>query len=184
MVRTDMTVDDGKVGLMRRITLAVVLGLLFTTSGISREEDRANIQLKLRDLGTEHRIGQPLLAQLSVVSDGHQSVWIPNVMLLGANVSVEMRNASNQRIPYLGVKSQLKPFGKEDFMRLSPGYFYGMEIDLAKAFDCERPGKYVVRAWFENEDDGHNWGYRAWTGSITTQDVEIHIEGRLSAGGR
>jgi len=162
--------------LMMRHGLGALCGLALMTALNFGLMSTGSVVLSLSPSKMHVKLGDEITVQLLFETVGQEPVWIPGRLIVGGDVWVEVRDASNRRLTYLGEKYTLKPLRKDDFLKLNPNHVYGRHINLAEFYKLDEPGKYLARASFKNEDAGQTWGLNAWTGSMVSNELEIIIE--------
>jgi len=154
--------------------LPVIAVLLFSLSRLQGVPSDGLLFLAQSESETL-RSGEPVAIRLMLLSRGHAVVWVPTLLLEGANLSLEVLDPSGERVSYLGPKSTLKPLDRGHVIRLRPEYFYGKRVVLSDYFAMKKTGTYRVRVEFRNEDSGKGRELDVWTGRLASNEIRIEI---------
>jgi hypothetical protein len=154
------------------LALAASAGLSFSNESVDADTE----PLVLRIAHTDPPLDQGgVYVDVSILVRGTKSARVPTLLLLGGNLSIEVRSASGVRLPFRGPKMKLKPLSGDQFTLLSPSHFVGRVVNLAEAFDLSTDGRYAVRATFSNQDGGETHEIHAWTGTLVSRELILDV---------
>ena len=132
------------------------------------------------------RLGQPIPVRLELINVSSEPVWINKRMSVGyedgftrelffciydASTGNIIPAPENER-----VDAHRLPPTREDFRLLGSGEACDTVIDVYFWHRFARSGSYRIVFTYDNQYDGHEFGLRAFTGSIESNPLLITIE--------
>jgi hypothetical protein len=157
------------------------------TAGAARSDESADpggsVGLKIRADRISYRTDQHLMLDLALVNLGHDAIVVHRRIRLGSEVWLQFQDSAGNQVPIerrtLHARIEIHPAlssNAQDFLRLGPGYFYGVRLLLRlRDYGIMSPGGYSLAASYRASDDGRNAGVKAFRGSLVSDRVRFTV---------
>ena len=157
-----------RIGQLASVAVSLAFGL--SLSSMAAEP----VALELSVGGAASRKSLPI--RMTIVSKGQRAQWLPAKLIVGGTISCRLRTSDGTVLPYIGKKYTLKAFSRDEFVFLSPGHYFGAEVDLAPYFDLKDEATYTLTCEYTNRDTGFDAGIQAWTGTARSANMHVALQ--------
>jgi len=157
--------------------------------GAARAPDSpGGLSIRIVPLKAAYAPGEVLdaLVYLAAERASPVAITVDGTMSFGGHLHVHLLDRSGREVEYRGwnVTTRLSPARESDFIRLYPGYIHGRAFSAADwTVSAPRAGTYELYATVTCWEDGHEYGLRAWTGTLESNRVKITVAGPRPAQG-
>jgi hypothetical protein len=140
------------------------------------------LELEIERTPENLSVGQALLLRISITNVGREPLYLERLILPQAQLLLTVRDSIGKAVPFRGSDIRTTagpPRSIHDFLRLDPGYSYGIR-DIRRKYPVivSRPGVYTVQGTLSVADNGPRLGLDCWSGTVHSKPIRLIIAGK------
>ena len=157
-----------------QLFVILISSTIFAIAAVAQDSPSGAVAVTLTSAKAAYSASDPVALTITLENRAPHAITINKRMAHpGPDLMIKIKDVLGNQFRWLP-PSPPPVLRRKDFTVLSPGQKHAfaisdLEMGLYDKFETDHT--YRVRVRYQNTEDGHAFGYAAWTGSVTSNEI-------------